>query len=49
VLLPASREQIKKLGERLACGDPISDDDDHLRESSSGAGSFASSDHFAPT
>jgi len=27
VLLPASREQIRKLGERLASGDPVSDDD----------------------
>jgi ppGpp synthetase/RelA/SpoT-type nucleotidyltranferase len=27
VLLPTSREQIKKLGERLACGEPISEDD----------------------
>lgn len=32
MLLPASREQIKKLGERLACGDPISDDDLHALE-----------------
>lgn len=27
VPLPASREQIRKLGERLAAGDPVSDDD----------------------
>jgi ppGpp synthetase/RelA/SpoT-type nucleotidyltranferase len=27
VLLPASREQINKLGKRLACGSPISDED----------------------
>lgn len=27
MLLPASREQIKKLGERLACGEPIAEDD----------------------
>jgi ppGpp synthetase/RelA/SpoT-type nucleotidyltranferase len=27
VLLPASREQINKLGKRLAAGDPVSDDD----------------------
>ena len=27
VSLPASREQINKLGKRLAVGDPVSDDD----------------------
>lgn len=32
VLLPASREQIRKLGERLASGDPVSEDDLHLLE-----------------
>jgi hypothetical protein len=32
MLLPASGEQIRKLGERLASGNPISPDDDHLLE-----------------
>jgi len=32
VLLPASREQINKLGKRLASGDPASDDDLHALE-----------------
>lgn len=32
MLLPASREQIRKLGERLASGDPVPNDDLHLLE-----------------
>jgi ppGpp synthetase/RelA/SpoT-type nucleotidyltranferase len=32
VLLPTSREQINKLGQRLALGEPVSDDDLHLLE-----------------